>query len=105
MAELSARCLIYSTAVAKESLAAIINAFVSDGSIKISKEIESPGFYLIDGRIKTFGIAIKDHTVEELREAAHFLDDLVRKHHRMEIPATTLKWATMTPLDFVLKQY
>jgi hypothetical protein len=51
-AELVDKALVYSAQEGKEALSRIVNAFENVGSIKISQEIESPGFYLIDGRIK-----------------------------------------------------
>jgi hypothetical protein len=105
VAELVDKALVYSAQEGKEALSRIVNAFENVGSIKISQEIESPGFYLIDGRIKGFRMDIRDHSKQELAEAAEFLNDLVSKHHRKEIPATTIKWATVAPFDYVLKQY
>jgi hypothetical protein len=71
----------------------------------ISREIETAGFYLIDGRIRVFQIGLKEYTQQELAAAAQFMADLVEKHHRKEIPATTIKWATVAPFDYALKQY
>ena len=105
LGELSDRALVYSAQEGKEALARIINSFEGHNSIIVSREIESPGFYLIDGRIRTFHLNLEDHTTEELTEVTLFLNAFVSKHHRKEIPATTLKWATMAPFDFVLKQY
>ena len=84
----------------------IINAFVNDGSIFITKDIETPGFYLIDGKITPFQIKeIKDFTREELRESGLFLTELVRRHRRTKIPATTIKWGVVAPFNYALKQY
>lgn len=52
-----------------------------------------------------FQIDIKNHTQIELAEAAQFLNELVEKHYRKEIPATTIKWGTVAPFDYALKQY
>jgi hypothetical protein len=105
VAELVDKALVYSAQEGKEALSRIVNAYENDGSIRISQEIESPGFYLIDGRIKAFRIEIRDHSQQELAEAAEFLNTLVERHNRKEIPATTIKWATVGPFDYVLKQY
>ena len=103
--ELVDKALVYSMQEGKEALSRVVNAFEDDGSIRISHEIESPGFYLIDGRMRAFRMEIKDHSQQELAEAAEFLNALVSKHHRKEIPATTIKWATIAPFDYALKQY
>ena len=105
VAELVDKALIYSLQEGKEALSRIINAFENDGSVRISQEIESPGFYLIDDRIKAFRMEVKDHNQQELADSAEFLNLLVSKHRRKEIPATTIKWATVAPFDYVLKQY
>jgi hypothetical protein len=105
LAELADRALVYSAQEGKEALSRIINAFENDDSIIISREIEAPGFYLIDGRIRTFHMNLEEHTTEESREAASFLNALVSKHYRKEIPATTVKWGIVAPFNYVLKQY
>jgi hypothetical protein len=106
VSELIDKALVYSAQEGKEALSRIVNAFENDGSIKISKEIETPGFFLIDGRIKAFQVDInEEHSQKDLAEAAHFMNGLVERHYRKEIPATTIKWSTVAPFDYVLKQY
>ena len=105
VAELVDKALVYSAQEGKEALSRIVNAFENDESIRIIQEIERPGFYLIVGRIKASQIEIKDQNQKELAEAAEFIDVLVSKHYRKEIPATAIKWATIAPFDYALKQY
>jgi hypothetical protein len=105
VAELLDKALVYSAQEGKEALSRIVNAFENDGSMRISREIETPGFYLIDDTIRAFQIELKDYTQKELAEAARFMNELVEKHYRKEIPATTIKWSTVAPFDYALKQY
>jgi hypothetical protein len=105
MADLTDRALVCSEYGAKNALANIINAFGTSGRIRIDKEVQTPGFFLVDGRLTAYHMDLGEHTVEELTESALFLNELVAKHHRKEIPATTLKWGMIAAFDFALKQY
>jgi hypothetical protein len=50
-------------------------------------------------------VGLKEHSVQEIREAALFLNALVNKFHRTDVISTTIHWGLMAPFDYVLKQY
>ncbi len=103
---LNGKSLIPQPVGSKGALANIIQAFQRVDEIKISKEIEALGFFLVDGnRIVASHIEIKDHTVKEIKEAAIFINELVNKFHRIDVISTGIHWGMMSPFDYVLKQY
>ena len=102
---LNGKSLISQPVGAKGALSIIIQAFERADEIKVSKEIEAPGFFLVDGKIVASHMNIKSHSIEEIKETALFLNELVNKFHRLDVISTGIHWGEMAPFDYVLKQY
>jgi Bifunctional DNA primase/polymerase, N-terminal len=105
MVFLNGRSLICQSVNAKAALSNIIQAFERSNEIKICREIEAPGFFLVDDKIVTSHMEIKEHSIEEIRRAALFVNELVSKFHRTDVISTTIHWGVMAPFNNVLKQY
>jgi hypothetical protein len=105
--DLSDKSLVCSRNGVKDALSLIINAFENDGSLIISREIETSGFYLVDRRINAYHVdrAGAGYTQQDILLACVFLNELVTKFRRIEVPATTIKWGIVAPFDYTLKQY
>ena len=70
----------------------------------IKREIETPGFYLIDNKIEAYKVDHKRPTDEEIKKCADLLLSLQSKYKRKEVFPTFLKWAIMSPFSYILKQ-
>ena len=70
----------------------------------IKREIETPGFYLIDNKIEAYKVDHKRPTDEEIKKCADLLLSLQSEYKRKEIFPTFLKWGIMSPFSYILKQ-
>ncbi len=104
MSELNKRGLTYKPRIAEESLNAIINGAHRAHKITIIREIETPGFYFIDGKIVGSNIEIRQPSTEEIRKCAEFLNELISRSKHPEMLVTGIKWGILAPFSFVLKQ-
>src|SRR5215212_4524760 len=106
VAELRERALVCTSRGASEALSIIINAFINDNKIKINDEIDSPGFYYINGNLRCYHINYKRQlSKKQIQQCSELLDILVTKYKRKEIIPTIIKWAIIAPFNFALKQY
>ena len=96
--------LVYKVRAAEEALPAILNAYYREGKMTVKREIETPGFYLIDNKIEAYKTEHKQPTDEEIRKCADLLISLQSKYKRKEIFPTFLKWGIMSPFSYILKQ-
>ena len=102
---LSAEGLVTASRVAGDVLNAVIEGFVRRGRAEIREEIESPGFYEIDGRIVAVGVEGSKPGVEELREALLLLNELAEWYkHVLDKFSTVVKWALAAPFAFCYKR-
>jgi hypothetical protein len=105
VAELKVKGLVYKLRAAEEALAAVLNALYRDNKMIIRREIETPGFYLVGGKIVGFKIEQhKQPTKEEIIKCIEVLNELISKYERKEVIATALIWGVVSPFSFVLKQ-
>lgn len=104
MSELNKRGLTYKPRIAEESLNAIINGAHRAHKITIIREIETPGFYFIDGKIVGSNIEIRQPSTKEIRKCAEFLNELISRSKHPEMLVTGIKWGILAPFSFVLKQ-
>lgn len=70
-----------------------------------NREIETPGFYLIDGKIAPYVMLYKQPTTNEIKECISILDKLAKTWNQKEIFPTYVKWGLVVPFSFILKNY
>ena len=102
---LRAEGLVTAGRFADDVLNAVIEGFIRRGRAEVRAEIESPGFYYVDGRVVAVGFDVREPVFEELREALILLDELaVWYKHVLDRFATVVKWGLLAPFNYVLKQ-
>jgi hypothetical protein len=97
--------LVYKVRAAEEALPAILNACYRDGKVTVKREIETPGFYLVDNRIEMYKTEHKKPTAEEIAICADLLLSIQLKYKHKEVFPTILKWGIMAPFSYILKQF
>ena len=103
--ELKLNGLVYKIRSAEEALPAILNAFQRDGKAVIKREVETPGFYLVKGKIVPNKITDKSKpTREQIISCVNILSQLSRKTKRLDIFGTVVTWGIVAPFSDVLKQ-
>ncbi len=103
---LAAEGVVYHRRLIHDTLSAIIQAHVRKGKAEIRTEIESPGFYLVDGRVVPVKYSVESIDTEKLRQALLLLNELadVWFKHVQDKFATVVKWGVVTPFGYILKQ-
>jgi len=98
--------LVVSRKLASDVLSALLNAYVEKGRATVVTELESPGFYYVDGRLVASGVEVKRPSREELREALELLNELAEKWfvHARERFAFVVKWGVVSPFSYAFKQ-
>jgi bifunctional DNA primase/polymerase-like protein len=102
---LKQKALVYKLRAAEEALPAILNAYQRDGKVVVKREVETPGFYLVNGNIfanKT-GDTVSP-SVEQVKSCAIVLSELAKRSRRQEIFATFVMWGVVAPFSYVFKQ-
>jgi hypothetical protein len=103
--ELKISGLVYKIRAAEEALPAILNAFQRDGKVFVKREVETPGFYLVNGKIVPNKIPNKSKpTREQIISCANILSELSKKTKRLDIFGTFVTWSVVAPFSYVLKQ-
>jgi hypothetical protein len=101
------RSLIYIAKNATEALSIIINAFERNRKVIVKNDMETTGFYFIDGKIKQYDISNNDHpkpTPEQIKKCCELLEILQTKFKNKDVFPTLLKWSIVAPFDYILKQ-
>ena len=103
---LRGEALVVNRRLAPDVLSALLNAYVEKGRATVITELESPGFYVVDGRLVASGVEVREPGVEELREALELLNELAEKWfgHVRERFAFTVKWGVVAPFGYAFKQ-
>ena len=106
ISELKSNALIFLEYKALEALSIIIQAFEKNNKIKIDRDIITPGFYLVDNKIRLYHRDNPKPTKEELKQCCEILDLIQTRYYykRKDIFPTILKWTIIAPFDFVMKQ-
>jgi hypothetical protein len=102
--ELRAKSLTYKPRIAEESLNAVINGAQRARIVKVVRQIETPGFYYIDGKLISSNITTHQPSNDEIKRCAEFLNKLVNKSKHPEMLVTEIKWGILAPFNFVFKQ-
>ena len=103
---LRAEGLVISSRLVGDVVAAVIEGFIRRGKAVIKTEIESPGFYYVDGKLMAVGVELREPSPEELREALLLLNELASKwfNHMLDKFATVIKWGAIAPFIYAYKQ-
>jgi hypothetical protein len=96
--------LIISQRLAEDVIPAVIQGFVKKGRAEVREELDSPGFYEIEGRIVSVRFPV-EHDLDGLREALRLLRELgdVWFKHAVDKFSTTIKWAILAPFSYIYK--
>jgi hypothetical protein len=104
VAGLKVRSLVFRERHAQDTLSTLLNAYEVAGKATVSKEIDTPGFYLLDGKICPVKTRQKKPTNEEIKQCARVVDELVGYYdYKPVVFSTTLKWATIAPFSYIIK--
>ena len=108
---LKERSLIFMSTKVIEALSIIVNAFQRSGKLIIKNDMETTGFYFIDGKIKYHGGSISNSnnnhpkpTLEQIEKCCELIEILQTKFKDKDVFPTILKWSIIAPFDYVLKQ-
>ncbi|MEM4846971.1 MAG: hypothetical protein QW794_04345 [Thermosphaera sp.] len=103
---LTAEGVVYHRRLIHDTLSAIIQAHVRKGKAEIRTEIESPGFYLVDGRVVPVKYSVESVDTEKLRQALLLLNELAEVwfKHVQDKFSTIVKWGAVAPFGYILKQ-
>ncbi len=99
---------VYSQRLAKDVLAAILNAYIKKGKAEVRIEQDKPGFYYDHETKKIIAaqVEVRLPSVEEVREALDVLNQLAgwySEEGKAKL-ATVLKWGLIAPFNFARKQ-
>lgn len=103
---LKAEGLVVNHRLVKDVVNAVIEGFIRRGRAEIKEEIESPGFYFLDGKIIAVRWEPDEVKKEELKQALELLNELADNwfKHAVDRFATVIKWGIIAPFDYALKQ-
>ncbi|MEM0458978.1 MAG: DNA-primase RepB domain-containing protein [Thermofilaceae archaeon] len=103
---LAAEGVVYHRRLIHDTLSAIIQAYVRKEKAEIRTEIESPGFYLVDGRVITVKYSVESVDTEKLKQALTLLNELAEVwfKHVQDKFSTIVKWGAVAPFGYILKQ-
>ena len=102
--DLRSKGVVYKIKMAEEALTALLNAYHRENKIIIRSELDTPGFYLENGKIISYKAEQREVTKEEIIECARILNELSTKYKRKDVFATVIKWSIISPFSYVLKQ-
>jgi hypothetical protein len=103
---LRAEGLVLNSRLVGDVVAAVIEGFIRREKAEIRVELESPGFYLIDGRIATIGFEVERPSVDELRESLKLLNELAEVWFRHVIDkfSGVIRFGVIAPFIYIYKQ-
>jgi len=89
-----------------DALSAIIQAYIRKGKAEIRTEIESPGFYLVDGKLISVKYNVGELDTEKLKQAFGLFSELAEVWFKriQDKFSTVIKWGAIAPFAYVLKQ-
>ena len=104
--ELRMRGVVYKPRVVEEAINAVLNGAQRNNKVSVVRQIDTPGFYYVDGKIVTSEIDVYPKALanEDIRKCAEFLNELVTRSKHPEILVTLMKWAILSPFSYVFKQ-
>ena len=92
--------------IAEEALNAVLNGAQRDNKVSVIRQIDTPGFYYVDGKIVASEISVypRELSSEDIRKCAEFLNELVARSKHPEMLVTLLKWGMLSSFSYVFKQ-
>lgn len=95
-----------------DDLCKIVTSFDKTKSTIVREDLETPGFYIIEGKLKAYhltngesGSLPKQPSITEVNKCIDVIEKLVPKYKRIELVPTALKWGIAAPFSFALRQY
>ena len=103
---LRAEGLVLNSRLVEDVLAAVIEGFIRRGKATIRTEIESPGFYIVEGKLQAVRVEVREPSLEELREALLLLNELATNwfKHALDRFVFVVKWGLIAPFNYAYKQ-
>ena len=103
---LRAEGLVRHRNLAYDVVSTVLDGYIKKGKAIIKTEIESPGFYEIEGKITPVRVEVKKPDIEELRESLQLLNELAEKWFspNKDKFSTIIKWGVISPFSYIYKQ-
>ena len=103
---LKAEGLVTHSRLVNDVIPAIVEGFIRRGKAEIKTEIESPGFYYLDGKVVGVKVDVRTPTKEELREALELLNELASNwfKHVQDKFSEVIRWGVISPFIYCYKQ-
>jgi hypothetical protein len=104
--DLIMRGVVYKQRNAEELLNAILNGAQRQNKVSVVRQIDTPGFYFVDGKLvaSEIGEYTKILSRDDIIKCAEFLNELVTRSKHPEMLVTLLKWGILSPFSHVFKQ-
>jgi hypothetical protein len=102
--DLKEKSLLFLPAKATEALCIIISAFERNGQLLVKEDVDTPGFYFIDKKIRSYNNSYPKPILEQIEKCCELLEILQTKFKKKDVFPTLLKWSIVAPFDYVLKQ-
>jgi hypothetical protein len=98
--------LVFHKSLVNDVLSAVLVGFIRKKKAIVKTELESPGFYLLDGKLVAVGFNVEKPSKEELREALLLLNELAEKWFARVIERFSfiIKWGVISPFIYAYKQ-
>ena len=101
------RSLVYMSTKTTEVLSIMINAFESNGQLIVKNDVDTPGFYFIEGMIRQYNSINTNHPkpiFDQTKTCCELLDILQLKFKNKDVLPTIVKWSIVAPFNYILKQ-
>jgi ribosomal protein S27AE len=103
---LKAENLVVASRFASDVFASIMYGYERRGLTEIKSELESPGFYYLEGKLVAVKVDVEKPSQEELKESLELLNELGTKWYS-HIPdkfSAVIQWGAIAPFIFAYKQ-
>jgi hypothetical protein len=102
---LKAEGLITCSRLASDVIVAVVEGFMRRGRATVKTELETPGFYYLDGKLVAVGYKVEEPSRGELRKALELLNELATWYEPViEKFSTVIKWGARAPFAYAYKQ-
>ena len=98
--------LIANSRIASDVFASIINGYERRGLVEVKAELESPGFYYLNGKLVAVKVDTEMPSKDELKAALELLNELGTKwfSHIQDRFSDMVLWGAIAPFIFAYKQ-
>jgi predicted RNA-binding Zn-ribbon protein involved in translation (DUF1610 family) len=102
---LRAEGLVYHSKLLNDVLNAIVQGAIRRERAEVREEIEAPGFYFVNNKIRAVKIELRQVSKDEIRDALLTLNELAEWYkHIIEKFTMVVKWGLIAPFSYTLKQ-